>query len=417
MITAHPTLKFSDFWSRRRQILRSHFAPADLRLTYNARGAFYQMLQCVSTGCRKTILLPAFHCTALVEPVMRAGYEPVFYRLRQDFSIDLDDLRSKMSASAGFVVIVHFFGFPASEMESVLALAHANGSLVVEDCAHSFLSHTGSHYVGHRGDFALFSYYKFAPSLAGGALGINLPELALPNSSMRAPLGERLVITKRLVEQMAANAPQNAFSRMLLWLEKKRIDSKKSLGENSANTFPAPSSFIDDPYLFREDLARAAMPGVCRRILESADWAAIADARQKNYRLWSALLERTSAVRRLWPGLSPSVVPWAFPVFLDDRLRHEQNLRGLGVPFFTFGEALHPALQKQADAARDDAHAISRRLMMLPVHANLTDDMIAAFADIISRYFSKELPNHDHDSPDQRQETVNIVRQAGGRVA
>ena len=348
---------------------------------------------------------------------MRAGYEPVFYRLRQDFSIDLDDLRSKMSASAGFVVIVHFFGFPASEMESVLALAHANGSLVVEDCAHSFLSHTGSHYVGHRGDFALFSYYKFAPSLAGGALGINLPELALPNSSMRAPLGERLVITKRLVEQMAANAPQNAFSRMLLWLEKKRIDSKKSLGENSANTFPAPSSFIDDPYLFREDLARAAMPGVCRRILESADWAAIADARQKNYRLWSALLERTSAVRRLWPGLSPSVVPWAFPVFLDDRLRHEQNLRGLGVPFFTFGEALHPALQKQADAARDDAHAISRRLMMLPVHANLTDDMIAAFADIISRYFSKELPNHDHDSPDQRQETVNIVRQAGGRVA
>src|SRR5260370_507941 len=163
VITAHPTLRFSDVFPRHRQSLRSQVAPAGLLLTYNARGAFYQLLQCLSTEHRRAVLLPAFHCTALVEPVIRAGYQPIFYCIRQDFSIDLDDLRSKLSSSVGLVVIVHFFGFPASELEGVLALSRPNGSFVVEDCAHSFLSRTGTHSLGQQDDFAIFLYYQLTP--------------------------------------------------------------------------------------------------------------------------------------------------------------------------------------------------------------------------------------------------------------
>lgn len=391
MISPHPTLRFSDVFPRHAQSLRRQHAPHTVYLTYNARGAFYQLLMSLPKGARDTVLLPAFHCTALIEPVIRAGYKVDFYRVRPDFTVDADDLRARLSQSTALIVFIHFFGFLA-DLGRVLEMARANGSYVVEDCAHSFLSLENDSCAGHRSDFALFSYYKFAPSLVGGGLGVNRTDFALQTASVRVPLRERAVIAKRIAEQAALNSPQSPLSKVFLWLDEKRMERKQTKTSGETEVPAAPSAFVDDPYLFREDLARAAMPGLCRRILESCDWNAIALTRQRNYRLLSSLLHDQPVMRRAFPELPDSVVPWAFPVLLENRLKHEKALRQLGVPLFTFGEVLHPALNAFRDRAREDAEFLSRRLLLLPVHANLGEADVTSYAKIFSRYVGEIRP-------------------------
>jgi dTDP-4-amino-4,6-dideoxygalactose transaminase len=393
MISAHPTLRFSDVYPQHAQSLHRQHAPQSLHLAYNARGAFYQLLLSMPKGSRDTVLLPAFHCAALIEPVVRAGYKTNFYRVRPDFTTDTDDLRAKLSQTTGLIVVIHFFGFPV-DLGPVLEMAWANGSYVVEDCAHSFLSRENESSTGHRADFALFSYYKFAPSLAGGGLGVNRADFTLHGASAQAPLRERAVIAKRLVEQAALNSPHSPLSKLFLWFDRKRMDRKQTRTSGETVAVSSPSAFMDDPYLFREDLARATMPHLCKRILESCDWNSIAEARQRNYRLLSSLLHDGPAMRRVLPEMPDSVVPWAFPVLLENRLKHEQALRRLGVPLFTFGEVLHPALNSLHDPAREDAEFLSRRLLLLPVHANLGEADVTNYAKILSRYIGELGPDH-----------------------
>lgn len=394
MSTPHPTLRFSEVIPSSRQSLADHHAPSRLYLTYNARAALYQLLLSLPREARNAVLLPAYHCTALVEPVVRAGFQPIFYRIDSDFSIDIEDLHAKISPSVALTVVVHFFGFPA-DCGPVKSLARENGSLLLEDCAHSFLSRSQGAFVGHASDFSIFSYYKFAPSLTGGGLAINLPEFSLKKPAPQIALRERVVIAKRLFEQAANNSPRNPVSATFLWLDRLRSSSKKSEPESSSAS--APSAFVDDPYLFREDLAQSAMPKICQRILESCNWVEISRKRRENYQLLSNLLENNSCVRSVFPRLTEGVVPWAYPVLLNDRPSHEQKLRSLGVPLYTFGEILHPTLAQTNDSARSTAEAISQQLMLLPVHAQLNIEDIQAYARILIKYF--EPPKSKPDSP------------------
>jgi dTDP-4-amino-4,6-dideoxygalactose transaminase len=68
---------------------------------------------------------------------------------------------------------------------------------------------------------------------------------------------------------------------------------------------------------------------------------------------------------------------------------HEQRLRALGVPLFTFGEILHPLLETSQDDARKDAEFLSRRLMLLPVHSQLGEEDVRGFAETINRFVSE----------------------------
>jgi perosamine synthetase len=383
MMAPHQTLRFCDIRAQHKQSFRTHYASGKLLLTYNARGALFQLLRSLPKTTRDTVLLPAFHCLALVEPVVRAGYRAAFYRIRPDFSIDLEDLKAKCSSRDALIVAVHFFGFPTN-VAPVIEVARANGSYVVEDCAHSFLSRDGDRHVGHRGDFALFSYYKLAPSLAGGALGIEATEYPLCDPLASIPLREGLVICKRLIEEMAVNSPHQLFSKVFLAFERKFRSARALAASNNVN--PAFSDFVDDPYLFREDLARAEMPRSCRFVLELSDWENIARTRQQNYRAWSDSLGEHPARRRVLPKAPDWVVPWGFPVFLENRIKHEQALRRRGVPLFTFGEILHPALATASDRTRAEAKEISSQLLLLPVHPQIATADIEKCAKVLRSY-------------------------------
>jgi perosamine synthetase len=384
MPTPHPTLRRADLFPRRGNDPRALCGNDALHLTHNARGALYQLLQALPESAGNGVLLPAFHCTALVEPIAHSRFRAIFYRVKPDLSIDVDDLRAKLTPDIALMVVIHFFGFP-TDLTPVLALAEQARCYVLEDCAHSFLTLTNGHAIGDRGDFSIYSYYKTVPSLFGGALRINRRKLAFTPSNKSIPAKESAVITKRLLEQLLENSGDGLLKRSVQALENFRVARKR---QKSAASAAALSGFVDDPYLFREDLALAKMPALCERIVNSSDWQTIVSTRRRNYELLNAALEENSLLQKLFPVLPKGVCPWAYPVLLRDRARFEHQLRDRGVPLFTFGEVLHPLLQSADEVGRRDAEDLSQRLLALPVHQNFSAEDVTQYAQVINGFFA-----------------------------
>jgi len=396
MIPKHHTLRFTDALAARRHNLRAHHAPHQVHLTYNSRAALFQLLSSLPQDAGSTVLLPAFHCVTLVDPVVRAGYQTDFYRIRADLTIDVEDLASRLKPGVAATVVVHFFGFPA-DLDAIVELARVSDSYLIEDCAHSFLSRFGDESIGRRGDFAIFSYYKFAPSLVGGSLVVNRDDLLLDLPKVSLGLAKKMVIVKRLLTQALVNASDNPLSSVLLRLDDLRIKQRERIRNKrrsdaardqdlgpSASTLP--STFLNDPFRFDEDLARTAIPWFSQRIVESSRWEEMADKRRKNYLLLSRLVPDTDVLWRLLPELPEEIVPLAFPVILKNRTDHQQALRSLGVPFLIFGGELHSTLFASTENSRAEAEALSREQMLLPVHHLLNEHHIEAYVSTLLDY-------------------------------
>ena len=65
--------------------------------------------------------------------------------------------------------VYHQYGF-AQDMDAILDFAHRHNCIVIEDCAHALESNYKGLRLGTIGDFGIFSFSKFLPSLMGGAI-------------------------------------------------------------------------------------------------------------------------------------------------------------------------------------------------------------------------------------------------------
>ena len=396
MLNPHPTLRRCDLFSGVHNDLGTLCRQDSLHLTYNARGAFYQLLQAIPNNRGNVVLLPAFHCTALIEPVAHSRFRAVFYRIKPDLSIDFEDLRSKTTSDVAVIVAIHFFGFPA-DLVPLTQLCGKFGCYLLEDCAHSFLTLDEGYPIGYRADFSVYSFYKTVPSLFGGALRMNRKPFEFIASKSRISLKESAVITKRLVEQMIENSKDGFWKRTYQFLENRRVTRKKTV---SAPAQPTASSFVDDPYIFCSDLAQARMPWFCQRVLRSSNWQGIMAARRRNFVALDRSLRETTVLRKVYSSLPDGVCPWGYPVLLRDRVQHEQALRARGVPLFTFGEVLHPLLTGADPQAGKDAEDLSSRLMVLPIHQNLSVDAVSQYANEINDYLAltERTPAESHSA-------------------
>jgi dTDP-4-amino-4,6-dideoxygalactose transaminase len=354
-----------------------------MHYTYNARAALYQFLWSLSRGQGSSILLPAFHCVALVEPVIRAGYRPVFYRIREDLSIDEEDLRRQLCSDVAAVIVIHYFGFTAG-IDWILKLRRQYQFCVVEDCAHSFLKNESGHLAGENGDAAIFSFYKLVPSYAGGGLRINAQGLECMGSHIRLGTKKSVVMLKHLVEQIIDNSADGLLRRTFQYIEQQRVARKRrNISEGTTNASPIP-----DWYSFSEDLAFVKMPWLSRTILRATDIRTLVATRRRNFEILRLHLKESSRLKKLFATLPPNICPWAYPVLVDDRSRFDHVLRRSGVPVFTFGELLHPSLCTADINVRSTAARLSESLMMIPLHQNLDGTTMMSMCEKINNLFA-----------------------------
>jgi len=132
------------------------------------------------------VLLQAFTCNAVPNPVLWAGFLPVYVDCsKDDFNIDVEDLRKKITlrqaqgGQAKVLIVQHTFGMPAN-MDEVNSIVRQYGLILIEDCAHSLGAEFSARKVGTFGKAAFFSFSrdKVISSVYGGMAVTNDPSLA-----------------------------------------------------------------------------------------------------------------------------------------------------------------------------------------------------------------------------------------------
>src|SRR3989344_2250327 len=111
-------------------------------LSFNSgRSSLFAILKSLSLPEGSEVLLQAFTCNAVPNPVLWAKLNPVYVDCGDDFNIDVNDLTVKLASFAQgkkpkVLIVQHTFGLPAN-MDEIMKIAREYNMIVIEDCAHA----------------------------------------------------------------------------------------------------------------------------------------------------------------------------------------------------------------------------------------------------------------------------------------
>ena len=95
--------------------------------------------------------------------------------------MDIDGilLKDELNNTKGkkLVLLVHYFGYPDANIDSIVKICRANSAIIIEDAAHALYTDYVDHKCGNYGDYIFYSLHKMLPFENGGALKINNSDL------------------------------------------------------------------------------------------------------------------------------------------------------------------------------------------------------------------------------------------------
>jgi len=153
---------------------------SNITLFWKGRVAFYSILKALEIEKGSEIILPAFTCVVVVNPIIYLGARPIYVDIDgKTFNISLAELEKKITGKTKVILAQNTFGL-SPDLEIIKAIANKYNLHVVEDCAHGF----GGEYKGQKNgtvaDAAFFSTQwnkPFSTGIGGIAITKN-PKLA-----------------------------------------------------------------------------------------------------------------------------------------------------------------------------------------------------------------------------------------------
>ena len=334
------------------------------------------------------VLLPAYHCLSMVDPVLWVGAKPVYYRVRGDASVDLEDIRARADECTRALVVAHYFGFP-QPIDAIRALCDELGIVLLEDCAHAILGEYHGHPLGSFGDYTIASPMKFYPIYDGGILASHrrpLDQISLVPLGWRFSLRAAVIVLERSL-QYRRFGPMRYLLAPVFWLKSALLRAAKAVRPKRSEEWWGPAvgglssgrtGDFDPRWVDRR------MSQTSRLLMGSASRRRLAEARRRNYQV---LLERLSGLpgaRPLFPTLPDGVVPLAFPLLVDEPEPIFHSLKLQGVPIMRFGEFLAEEIDERG---YPEAVGLSRRVLQFPCH----QEMRAAELDWLAETIRTEI--------------------------
>jgi dTDP-4-amino-4,6-dideoxygalactose transaminase len=126
------------------------------------------------------VLLPSFTFVATANAVVAAGGRPMFVDIKKDdYTMDVSDLKAKITKKSRVVIPVHLYGHP-SDIDEIGELAEKHSLDVIEDACQSLGSSYKKKQTGTFGTLGCFSMYasKVLTAGEGGAIATDSDELA-----------------------------------------------------------------------------------------------------------------------------------------------------------------------------------------------------------------------------------------------
>ncbi len=342
-----------------------------LPLTYG-RMAIGLALRDMGIKPGEKVLIPAYHCLSMVAPVEWAGAKPVYYRVREDATADLEDIRSRVEPDTRAIMVTHYFGFP-QDIAPIRALCDEKGIVLLEDCAHALFGEHGGQPLGSYGDYTIASPMKIFPIYDGGLLTSNrrpLDRIPLSPLGWVFSLRAASILLERSLEYRRLGFIGNLLA-VPLWLKTEILRLAKAVGPGKPDEWFGPAvgerssgrtGDFDSRWIDRR------MSLTSRSLMRLASKPRIAEIRRRHYQ---TLLDRLSGLpgsAPLFPTLPDGVVPFAFPlvVFEPEEIFH--SLKTHGVPIMRFGEFLSDEVDPHAFP---EAVHLSRRVFQFPCHQDM----------------------------------------------
>ena len=315
------------------------------------------------------VLLPAYHCPAMVEPVVWAGFSPVFYRIQADTSVDLEDVEKRIGPSSRVLLVPHYFGFP-QEMGKIRAFCDRHGLLLIEDCAHAFFGESAGHPVGFHGDYAVGSAWKFFPVNEGACLVSSRHRIvgrSLQSGGLFFELKSVLNTLEYSMEHGRLGMLNDPLLRLMqckdwLWRNLKRKAPEEMQGGGN-----------DPASGFEGGRVSQRISRFSRWVIESSSKSRIVQRRRANYLRLQSALEKMQGGRPLFATLPEKVVPHVFPFLVDRPDAVFPRLKSAGVPVIRFGEYLWKDMERGTCPVSEE---YSRRVFQFPCHQDLAGEEV-----------------------------------------
>lgn len=378
-----PVLSFASFFSRGAAPATSILDAGPAKLVTSGRIAIALALREMNIGPGDSVLVPSFHCASMIEPVTWAGATPVFYRIKADTSIDLDDIAAKLDSSTRVLMVTNYFGFPQA-LAAIRAFCDSRGLIMLEDCAHCFLGEYQGKPVGSFGDYAIASSMKFYPIYEGGMLVSARHSLAAVQLQSGGAGFEAKALLNALEDSFAFG--RLGMIKALLWLPLatkdllwRSIKARQPSGAPSMVPGSSEGGFSFDPAWLNK---RSSL--FSRLMLKLVSRARMGARRRSNYQKIGAALHGMAGCRPLFPSLPEGVYPWVFPLLTENSQPIFNTLKSQGVPIIRFGEYLWPGVDASVCA---NSVALSQRVMSFSCHQELREEeldwMIAKIKDAL----------------------------------
>lgn len=182
------------------------------------------------------ILLPALTIISCLNQILRAGLKPVFVDSNiDDFNINIEDLKSKITKKTKAILVVHLYGLPV-KIDAIMEIAAQHNLEVIEDTAEQIGQTYKNAMCGSFGTLSTFSFYpnKHITTGEGGMILTNREDLYNRLCSLRN-LGFQKEPEKRFIHHdLGWNARmtniQAALGVAQLETISRKIEKKKAIG-------------------------------------------------------------------------------------------------------------------------------------------------------------------------------------------
>lgn len=352
-----------------------------------ARNAIYHGLTALKIGPGDNVLVPSFHCTSVVEPMLRHGAQVKFYNIENDLSPKISDIEEKIDRNTRALFVIHYFGFP-QKIEAFKQLARRYGLFLIEDCAHVLTGNAQNGApLGSFGDISIFSWRKFLPLYDGGQLVINNPELEVSIPADGGSLLFSFKVANNILDKLIDGSDHKLVQKMT---RISRIPSVIVRRLSRANGHASKALDVSS-YDLDFDLASVnlKMSALSKYILRNIDLTDVVAKRRDNYLRLLDALKSFAGVTCVYPDLKENLCPWVFPLLVHGSGDFHLRLRASGIPAFTWSGVIHPSLPlDQFPKSR----FLYDNLVFLPIHQSLNEKQIAAMIYVLQKELETSSP-------------------------
>ena len=339
------------------------------RLTDSGSAAIGILLDRLRVAPDDAVLVPAYHCLEIIEPIARRGVAPIFYEVNEDLSVSLESVLNAVTSKTKAVLVPHFFG-AIQDLGAVRDACDQMKLILIEDCAHCFYGGSPENPVGLTGDYSIASTRKFFPGVRGGCL-LSRSDTLSDLSVQGYGLISEISFTLDVLEESQFFGKLGVLNPVVYVLSAARshiksLGSVKSIIVNREHTAPHEARQVSTE---KYD----SMTKVSSLMLSMADHERIIAARWRNFNYLNESLNGVAGLRKAPVEVCETGVPYMFPLLCENPSVY-LNLKKDGWPIWRWDFS--------DQRCRTSAY-YADHLFQIPCHQSLNEEEIKAYSNAI----------------------------------